>query len=102
MTKPLRKSNTKTRPGSHTGRRKGIPISIHGFTLSQLARGVNMSKSHVCHIFSGKRSVSLRLALRISQFLGVTCERLAFELEQCARIARQTGHPIDEIANITK
>lgn len=99
MPRPVRNSNTNSR---HTGRRKGIPISIHGFTLSQLARGVRMSKSHCSHIFSGKRSLSLRLAVRISQFLGITAERLNWELEHCAKIARKTGLPIDEIANINK
>ena len=81
------------------GRPKGKTVNIHGFTLSEVARGANISVTHACHIFSGKRNPTLKLAARIAQFCGISLNTLAAELEYAAKIARRTGVPIDKIIN---
>lgn len=46
------------------------------FTLSDIARGADLSLSHVSRVFSRKRTPSLKTASRIAEYLSITVDDL--------------------------
>lgn len=53
----------------------GVHVGEQRFTLGEISRGSGVSRPHVTRIFSGKREPSLRVAQRVTGFLGVTIEQ---------------------------
>ena len=86
--------NNRRRAGNLTGR----PTLIYGFSVIEIARGVNVHPSTISRIFSGSRRVSLNLAWRIAHYCSVPLERIAKDLYgegRRAKIARSSGVPIE-------
>ena len=86
-------TKSKTRPrGNPSGRAR----VVYGFSFADIARGVRVHSSTLSRIFSGQRSVSLKLAARICSYTGITLERLHKDLYQtgAAAIARDRGTPL--------
>lgn len=51
-------------------------LDKRGVSNGDVARGTKISRTHVCRIFSGNRTPSVRYSKRISGYLGITIEQL--------------------------
>lgn len=60
----------------------GIYVRGKRYTLGEISRGSGVSRPHVTRVFGGKREMSLKVAQRISGFLGVPIETLIGFLKQ--------------------
>lgn len=54
----------------------GIYVRGRKFTLGEISRGSGVSRPHVTRVFNGKRDMSLKVAERISGFLGISIDVL--------------------------
>jgi hypothetical protein len=56
----------------------GEPVRVMGtdYNLSDIARGTGMSLSHICRVFKGQRTPSIRAASAIAGYIGVSVDQL--------------------------
>jgi predicted transcriptional regulator len=54
----------------------GVYVRGRRYSLGEISRGSGVSRPHVTRVFNGKREMSLRVAERISGFLGVSIDAL--------------------------
>ena len=66
-------------------------LDVSAVNRSEMSRRLKIDLAHISRVLNGKRSPSLRLAMRMADYLGVTVEGLTVAIRERGKGGAGTG-----------